>query len=172
MEILVAKLIFCDQKFFGYQHHPSRTAWRLPNSDSCGRRTRTSDLQLMRLTSWPLLYPASKHRFIVSVHDLRPLCPALISYERHVNSWSTSADATVNSVQLFIYRIGTVMAGPPRFELGTAESKSAELPLLHGPILWCQASPHSERHHSLTCFQKRLTSSDRLITLNPRPLAL
>ena len=26
------------------------------------------------------------------------------------------------------------MAGPPRFELGTAESKSAELPLLHRPI--------------------------------------
>ena len=26
------------------------------------------------------------------------------------------------------------MAGPPRFELGIAESKSAELPLLHRPI--------------------------------------
>ena len=26
------------------------------------------------------------------------------------------------------------MADPPRFELGIAESKSAELPLLHGPI--------------------------------------
>lgn len=27
-----------------------------------------------------------------------------------------------------------IMAGPPRFELGIAESKSAELPLLHEPI--------------------------------------
>ena len=26
------------------------------------------------------------------------------------------------------------MAGPPRFELGIAESKSAELPLLHRPL--------------------------------------
>ena len=28
----------------------------------------------------------------------------------------------------------SLMAGPPRFELGIAESKSAELPLLHRPL--------------------------------------
>ena len=42
---------------------------------------------------------------------------------------------TTSTIQAWQFYMGFLpMAGPPRFELGTAESKSAELPLLHGPI--------------------------------------
>ena len=57
-------------------------------SNGGGRGIRTPDLRLMRPTSYRCYHPTTKHRFIVSVQDLRPLRPAsirLFLFHRQVN---------------------------------------------------------------------------------------